>query len=360
MNIKIEENYPLGPLTTLNVGGNARYFVEIKNDADIKEAINFAKDKNLPIFVLSGGSNVLISDEGFPGLVIQNKIVGIEEDKDDKMILTVGAGEVWDKLVEYSVKKGWAGIECLSGIPGSVGAAPVQNVGAYGEEVSSVIKEVVAYDTEDGDIKRFSKDDCKFSYRKSIFNSSHINRYIILEVVFEFQKDSGAKLNYKDLQDYFAGRSDKPSLREIRNAVIEIRSRKGMVIHPEYESFKSAGSFFKNPVVPVEVFEKVKEQIGESDGKWFWLVSAAPGQKPDGNVKISAAKLIERSGFGKGFKMGGAGISPKHSLSLINLGNAKAADIIKLAKAIITSVKERFDVEIEPEVLFVGFSENPL
>lgn len=354
MPIQIKEKIPLKDLTTLKVGGNARYFAEVKHEDELKEAIEFAKARSLPIFVISGGSNILISDEGFSGLVIKNQIKGFKESAEgDKTILTVGAGEDWDKTVERMVLLGLSGLECLSGIPGSVGAAPVQNIGAYGEEVSSVIKEVVALDLKNNSIVKLSKDECKFSYRKSIFNSTEADRYVILEVIFGLGKDRENKeFSYKDLKEFFANKP-KPTLKEIRNAVIEIRARKGMVIHPEYESFMSAGSFFKNPVLNKNDFERVSEIIGETEGKWFW-------NQPDGSMKVSAAKLIEASGYPKGFKMGEAGISPKHSLSLINLGNAKAEDILKLALAIISGVKEKFGIQIEPEVLFVGFKERPL
>ncbi len=355
MNIKILENYPIKQLTTLNIGGNARYFAEVTNDSELKEVIEFAKVKNLPIFIISGGSNILISDDGFNGMVIKNNITGIKEEVvGDKTILTIGAGENWDSTVQYAVGRFLSGLECLSGIPGSVGAAPVQNIGAYGKEVSSVIKEVVSFDIKNNSIARFSKDACDFSYRKSIFNSTEAGRYVILEVIFEFdnKKQAETDFSYKDLKEYFEN-IPKPSLQEIRNAVIEIRVRKGMVIHPQYESFKSAGSFFKNPVVSKELFAEVNGKIRDVDSKWSW-------EQADGNVKISAAKLIERAGFHKGFKLGEAGISPKHSLSLINLGHAKAEDILSLAKAIINKVKDEFGIALEPEVLFVGFKDNPL
>lgn len=354
--MNIQENYPLSHLTTLNIGGNADYFTEIKSEEELKEAVKFASEKDLLIFILSGGSNILISDKGFRGLVIKNNISGIKEEaRGEKVILTVGAGEVWDKTVEYAVGRFLSGLECLSGIPGSVGAAPVQNIGAYGEEVSSVIKEVIAFDTKKEEIIKISKEECAFSYRKSIFNSTEAGRYVILEVVFEFDKNRSTEnreFAYKDLKEYFAGRA-KPTLSEIRNAIIEIRARKGMVINPRYESFKSAGSFFKNPVVSKDLFEAVKLKIGEADAKWFW-------SQTDGNLKISAAKLIECAGFSRGFKMGSVGISPKHSLSLINLGGAKAEDILNLAKTIIAKVKAEFGVTLEPEVLFIGFEGDPL
>lgn len=357
--MKILENYPLAPLTTFGVGGPARYFAVVAREADLKEAVNFAKERNLPVFIMSGGSNILVSDEGFGGLVIKNNISGIKKElKDGKVLVTVGAGEDWDKFVEYSVKEGLEGLETLSGIPGSVGAAPVQNIGAYGREVAGIIREVVAYDLQNDELRNISKNECGFSYRKSIFNGKQAGRYVIVEVVFEFDPphdrrgSKGVEFTYRDLQEYFRDLPN-PTLKEIREAVIKIRAKKGMVIRPEYESFKSAGSFFKNPTVSREQFESIKEKIGENDSKWFW-------DEPDGRVKVSAAKLIEVSGYPKGFKLHKAGVSPKHSLSLINLGEAKADDIIRLAKTIIQGVNDKFGVRLSPEVLLIGFKENPL
>jgi UDP-N-acetylmuramate dehydrogenase len=298
------------------------------------------------------GSNILVSDEGFDGLVLLNKIDGIKHTKEgDKAVIVAGAGEDWQNLVDFAVKNGFAGVETLSGIPGSVGGAPIQNIGAYGGEASHVIKEVVVYDTEKGKIVRLGKAECDFGYRKSVFNAKHPGRYVVLEVVFELKVGGEPTLLYQDLKLHFADRP-KPGLKDVHLAVMEIRARKGMVIHPDFESYKSAGSFFKNPVVSKEIFESAKEKIGVGDGKWFWPAS-------DGSVKVSAARLIEASGFSKGFKSGNAGISPKHSLSLINLGGAKASELIDLAKSIISAIKEKFGVSIEPEVQLVGFKENP-
>ncbi len=355
MSLKIEENIELAPFTTLHVGGWAKYLTEVHSLPDVISALEFASKNNLPVFVMSGGSNILISDTGFAGLVILNKIKGIESEvQGDKIIVTSGAGEEWNHLVKFAAENNWAGIETLAGIPGSVGAAPVQNIGAYGAEASSVIKEVIAYDLDKNSIVTLANKECEFGYRKSIFNSKYPGRYIILEVVFELKTSGEPNLSYQDLQKYFEARlkdGPKPTVHEIYKAVIEIRARKGMVIHPDYESYQSAGSFFKNPVVSAEVFEKVKEKITDTD-KWFW-------EQSDGSVKISAAKLIEKAGFPKGFKKGNAGISPKHSLSLINLGGAKANELIDLAKEIIKEVQAKFGVEIKPEVLTIGFSENP-
>lgn len=359
--LNIQENISLAPLTTFKVGGKARYFVEAHTTEEVIEALKFVESsasgrqagKKLPVFVLGGGSNILVSDDGFRGLVILVKTKGIKHEKSgDNVLVTVGAGEDWSKFVESAVREGWLGLETLSGIPGSVGGAPVQNIGAYSSEASQTIKEVVAYDFEKGGIVHLKREDLGFGYRKSIFNSTHQNRYVILEVIFELKTKGEPQLAYHDLKLHFEGKQ-KPSLKDVHLAVLEIRARKGMIIHPEFESYKSAGSFFKNSVVSKDIFEKIQSKVNPEDKNWFW-------PQPNGSVKVSSAKLIELSGFKKGDKLGEAGISPKHALSLINLGDAKAADIIALAKKIIDGVHEKFGIRIEPEVLLIGFDKSPL
>lgn len=351
----IKEHVPLGPLTTLNIGGSADFFAEPQTPEEMVEALEFAKSRKLPVFIMGGGSNILISDEGFRGLVIDNDIRGIRaEKKGDCVIVSAGAGESWGSFVKHTVENGWAGVECLSGIPGKVGAAPVQNIGAYGQEASQVIVSVTAIDRNTLETKIFSKEECGFRYRQSIFNSSEEGKYAIVEVVFELRPGGEPTLLYQDLKQYFEGKP-KPSLRDVHAAVLEIRAKKGMVIDPQFESYKSAGSFFKNVVVDAGAFAKIKTIVESEDPAakgWFW-------PQPDGRVKVSAAKLIELSGFKKGYRDGEAGISPKHALSLINLGSAKAADIIALAKKIISGVEGKFGAKIEPEVIMVGFDWNP-
>ena len=350
--LQIKENILLAPFTTLGIGGRARYFAEAKAMDEMVQALRFAGEKRLPVHIMGRGSNVLVSDDGFDGLVLLNRISGIKHAKDgDKAIIVAGAGEDWQNLVDFAVANGFAGVETLSGIPGSVGGAPIQNIGAYGQEASHVIKEVIVYDTERGKVVRLGRAECDFGYRKSIFNAKHPGRYVVLEVIFELKAGGEPTLLYQDLKLHFANKP-KPGLEDVHLAVLEIRAKKGMVIHPDFESYKSAGSFFKNPVVSKDIFDKAKDAIGEGNGKWFW-------PQADGKIKVSAAKLIESSGFPKGFKFGNAGISPKHSLSLINLGGAKASEIIELAKKIFSGVKDKFGISIEPEVQLVGFKESP-
>jgi UDP-N-acetylmuramate dehydrogenase len=369
MSIQFRENVAMASLTTMGVGGPARYFAEVFTENEAVKAVNFARENSLDIFILGGGSNIIMGDDGFPGLVIRNKIYGLESEKiKNKILARLGAGEVWDEFVKVAVDSDWAGVENMSGVPGSVGAVPVQNVGCYGQSVQNLITAVRAIDVLTGKIKIFSREDCGFGYRDSIFRSSEYGKYFITQVEFELVPGGKSRvLTYPDVEKYFAGCLGIPTLPEMRRAILEIRSAKGMVIMPEYESFRSIGSFFKNPVVPVAKFEQVRslmERFGKNyPPRWFWelnvnKVSVARtrsvlGQK-DGLVKLSAARLIEASGFGRGYQEGAVGISPKHSLAIINLGGAKARDIAALAFKIQSAVLEKFGVRLEFEAQMIG------
>jgi UDP-N-acetylmuramate dehydrogenase len=357
MSIIIQENVPLAPFTTMKIGGPARYFIEVGSEEEAREALEFArfslardgekgnKGKNLPILILGGGSNILVSDAGFPGVVIRNKIGGFDvEACGKKARVRVGAGENWDDFVARVVEMDWAGLENLSGIPGSVGAAPVQNIGAYGVSVEETIVEVRGINTRTLKTETLHKKQCAFGYRDSIFKRRP-NNFFITQVVFELIPGGRTNVSaYPDVRKYFEGWQKPPSLKEMRRAIIEIRSRKGMVIMPGYESFLSVGSFFKNPVVSREKFEKIKTSCPIP---WFW-------EMPDGRIKISAACLIEQSGFSKGYKEGRVGISPKQPLALINLGGASAREVSALAEKIKSAVKDKFGINLEAEAQFVG------
>ncbi len=343
VHLSIKENIQLAPFTTLGIGGAARFFVEAKSETELVEAIEFAEHRGLPVFILGGGSNVLISDEGFPGLVIRVAIKGIEWGEQ----ITAGAGEDWDGFVRQCVQRNLAGLECLSGIPGFVGGTPVQNVGAYGQDVSRVIAKVRAFDRRLKQIVELSNADCGFSYRTSIFNSTERNRYVVLAVSFALKANGEPVLLYPDLKNYFAGRTGQPTLAEVRQAVIEIRSRKGMVIVPDDPDCRSAGSFFKNPVLSAEAFAKLGA-----------IANERPPSFPaaDGNVKVPAAWLIERAGFQRGYTKGRTGISSKHTLAIINRGNATAQEVLDLVAEIQTGVQIKFGVALLPEPIFVGFN----
>ena len=243
----LQENVPLAPLTTFQIGGPARFFVEAASRGDVEEAVRFAQSRDLPLFVLGGGSNLLVADAGWPGLVLRVAIRGIERtgDRDGKTIFEVGAGEAWDDFVAHAVKAECAGAECLSGIPGSVGGTPVQNVGAYGQEVSRTIESVEAFDLRDGQVRELCNEGCGFSYRTSIFNTTERGRFVILRVTYALVPGGPPYLEYADLKRYFEGRTQPPSLAETRAAVREIRARKGMLIVEGDPDCHSAGSFFK-------------------------------------------------------------------------------------------------------------------
>jgi UDP-N-acetylmuramate dehydrogenase len=349
----IQENVPLAPLTTLQVGGSARYFAELRREDDVREAAQFAKTRTLPLFVLGGGSNLVVADSGWPGLVLRVAIGGITTQTTDAsanaVLFSAGAGVNWDDLVAQAVVQNCAGVECLSGIPGSVGGTPVQNVGAYGQEVSDTIESVRALDLKQDRIVVLPNPACGFRYRTSIFNAAERGRYIILRVNYRLKRGGAPSLKYVDLQKHFAERKTPPSLAEIRAAVREIRRNKGMLIVPGGEDCRSAGSFFKNPVLSEAQFKDLAERA-ESKGLEIPSYPALDAQR-----KVSAAWLVEHSGFSKGYAAGAAGISHKHALALINRGGAKASDMIGLKDEIQRGVQAAWGILLEPEPVFVGF-----
>lgn len=348
--MKLQENVPLAPFTTFGVGGPARYFSEAHTEAELRHAIDFARSRSLPLFVLGGGSNLVVSDAGFEGVVVRISIKGIDEsDTGSKRLFQAGAGEDWDAFVAHAIDKNCAGIECLSGIPGTIGATPVQNVGAYGQEVADTITNVYALDLELGEIEEFSSEACGFAYRTSIFNTIARGRYIILGVRFALEKNGQPKIEYRDLKQHFAGPGGSPSLLEVRSAVREIRHGKGMLIVEGDEDCRSAGSFFKNPIVSQSKFAEVSA-IAHKRG-----LQAPSYPAPDTQVKIPAAWLVENSGFAKGTTRGRAAISRRHSLAIVNLGGATAAEIVALKDEIQRSVADHFGINLQPEPVFVGF-----
>ncbi len=363
----IQKNIPLAPLTTLQVGGAARYFVELRREDDVREAAQFAKARGLPLFVLGGGSNLVVADSGWPGLALKIAIGGIatpttNDASGNAVLFSVGAGVHWDDFVAQAVAQNCAGVECLSGIPGSVGGTPVQNVGAYGQEVADTIESVRALDLKEGRIVVLPKPACGFRYRSSIFNGGERGRYIILRVNYRLKRGGAPSLKYADLQKRFAerpaGRSAEkkmpPSLAEVREAVREIRRSKGMLIVPGDDDCRSAGSFFKNPVLSEAQFKDLAARA-VSKGLEIPSYPAARSQDKDAQRKVSAAWLVEHAGFSKGYAMGAAGISRKHALALINRGDAHASDIVALKDEIQRGVQESWGILLEPEPVFVGF-----
>ena len=345
----IQENVPLAPLTTLNVGGPARYFAEARTAADVRNAVDQARSHQWTLFVLGGGSNLVISDSGWPGLVLKIAIGGMDfRLENGEGVFDVGAGEEWDKLVRAAVERNCAGIECLSGIPGSVGGTPVQNVGAYGQEVAETISGVQALDLRDGQIRELCNEACGFEYRTSIFNTSEKGRYIILRVTYALRPGGEPRLEYADLKKYFTGRT-RPTLAETRDAVRQIRASKSMLITPGDEDARSAGSFFKNPVLSESEYRVVAERAAARNLQ----IPSYPAL--EARRKISAAWLVEQSGLHKGYTRGRVGISRKHALAIVNRGGATAADVIALKNEIQQRVMDTFAVQLHPEPVFVGF-----
>jgi len=343
----IHENVALGPLTTFRIGGPARYFINAPTEKTLLEAVHFAKDKKLPLFILGGGSNLLVADAGFQGLVIKVGITGVEwESNRDRTVVHAGAGEEWDPLVAQCVERELAGIECLSGIPGSVGGTPVQNVGAYGQEVSEVLSRVRVYDRQTDNVIELARDDCRFTYRSSLFNTAGKDRYIVLRVTYSLLKGAAPSIQYVDVQREFERQSSLPTLAEVREAVRRIRSRKAMLLIEGDLDCRSAGSFFKNPIVSEEQFAELQLRAGPGVPRY-----PAPASK----VKTAAAWLIEHAGFSKGYSIGPAGLSTKHTLALVNKGGAKAEDVLRLGREIRLRVYDKFGIKLIPEPVFVGF-----
>ncbi|GAC1421760.1 MAG: UDP-N-acetylmuramate dehydrogenase [Acidobacteriaceae bacterium] len=361
MPLDLQENVPLAPFTTLRVGGPARFFLEARTEAEIADAAAFARDRALPLFVLGGGSNLLVSDAGYPGLVLRAALTGRsmrDAETPAEVLLESAAGEDWNSLVEFAVENNLGGMECLAGIPGDVGGTPVQNVGAYGQEVADTIAEVRAFDLRAAEFVSLSHADCHFAYRRSIFNSiapdgrDERGRYIVTRVAYRLQRNAPPALRYADLQRFFASRiaaGDTPTLREVYHAIREIRATKGMLAGQPGPNARSAGSFFKNPIVPAQTLTAIAAALSLSPAE----IPHWPA--PNDQIKLPAAWLIERAGFPRGFHLGRAGISTLHTLALVNRGGATTADLIALRDTITQTVAARFHLRLEQEPVLLGF-----
>ena len=352
--LSLRERVQLAPLTTLGVGGPARFFVEASTVADVQAALEHSRSNHLPLFVLGGGSNLVVSDGGWRGLVVHLQIRGHEQRKEgDRVVFEVAAGEDWDGFVAQSVAAGCGGLECLSGIPGTVGGTPVQNVGAYGQEVADTIVKVNAIDRQSGELREFSNANCGFAYRTSIFNSSHRDRYIVVQVTYALQRGVAPRVEYADLKRYF-GEGKSPSLQEVRDAVRAIRRSKGMLLVEGDPDVRSAGSFFKNPIVRQQRFTELDTEM-QARGLQLPNYPAENGFR-----KLSAAWLVEKAGFHKGYIHGNVGISSKHTLALVNRGGARSSEIVSFMNVIRETVYSRFGIDLHPEPVFVGFEKSPL
>ena len=357
--MELLENIPLAQYTTLGVGGPARWFVETEAEDEILAAVRFAREQGLPYFILGGGSNLLVSDNGFPGVVIRiadGDGLRWSEQCDGVETLIADAGVDWDSVVMLAVEKDCVGIECLAGIPGSVGGTPVQNVGAYGQEVSNSIVRVRAIDLTAEQVVDLTPADCGFSYRRSIFNTTHTGRYAITRVSYALKHGAAPHLEYRDVKLYFAEHGIRqPTLAETAEAIRIIRARKGMLLDPDDADSHSAGSFFKNPIVPTSTVARLATIAGCVVEEVPQFPAGAGYAPKDKLVKLSAAWLIELAGFYKGFRMGRAGLSTKHVLAIINRGGATASEIVALRDAITLAVQVRTGIKLEQEPVMLGF-----
>ena len=342
---------PFARFSTIGVGGPASWFGRAESIEDVAGAHAWCGEQGADLLVLGDGSNLIVADQGFGGLVLQIAIGGIKFSmRGGDTIMRAGAGESWDGVVAATVERGLVGLECLSGIPGRVGGTPLQNVGAYGQEVADTIDQVICFDRTSATIVTLSNADCAFAYRSSRFKHDDAGRFIVCEVTFRLRIGSPT-IAYPDVLQVFAREMvGTPSARDVRSVVLEIRRRKGMVLNPGDPDTRSVGSFFMNPIVPADVHVRVASTAGEA---------SAPGYAAPGGVKVPAAWLIERAGFIRGYAAGRVGLSTKHPLAIVNRGGATARDVVELAVRIKRQVAERFGVWLRPEPVFVGFGADP-
>jgi UDP-N-acetylmuramate dehydrogenase len=354
-----EHGVPLSGLTTMRVGGPAQRLVTAETTDDLVDAVREVDDADEPLLVVAGGSNLVVSDEGFAGSVVRIATSGVSVESSDstRVMVRVAAGEVWDDVVVQAVAEGWSGIETLSGIPGRAGATPIQNVGAYGQEVAQTIASVRVWDRREQQVRTFANPDCQFTYRHSLFKSEQ--RYVVLDVVFQLHVTmlSGPVARGDLAAALGVAAGERVPLADAREAVLAQRRRRGMVLDGADHDTWSCGSFFTNPIMSTGSYaalrDRVQARLGSVDG---------PGppprfDAPDGQVKTSAAWLIDKAGFGKGYGMPGpAALSTRHSLAVTNRGSATAADVVALAREIRDGVHDAFAVSLVNEPVLVGIS----
>lgn len=339
------KNQWLANHTTLELGGPAEFFVAAARETAVLDAWRWARTRDLPLRILGGGSNVVIADEGVIGLVLAMRTKGIwKEEKPSSALFTVAAGESWDEFVDLVVSDGYAGLECLSGIPGLVGATPIQNVGAYGQEVAHTLHAVHAWDCDNGEETRLSPQECTFTYRNSVFKQKPA-RYIVLSVAFELRKES-PQPRYEELRKALELRSARPDVTLIRQTVLDLRKKKSMVLDPTDENRRSVGSFFLNPVLDAQELQSFFEKL-----KAVNLADAAVPRfdAGEGKTKIPAAWLVEQTGFTKASRYGAFGISSNHALALVHHGGGRTSELLSLAHKIQSAVQDRFGIRLELE-----------
>jgi UDP-N-acetylmuramate dehydrogenase len=352
--IPIEHDVPLAPLTTIELGGAARYFVRAEDDATVIDALRWARERGVVAAILGGGSNLIVSDQGWSGLVIAMAQRGVElRVQGATAELTVAAGEPWDELVAMTVERDLAGLECLSGIPGLAGATPIQNVGAYGQEVAHTISGVRVLDRATLQVHELEPAECGFGYRTSAFKRSP-ERCVVLGVRFVLRLGGEALVAYPELQRALGASEGPPPPSEVRAAVLELRRNKSMLLDPHDDNRRSAGSFFLNPVVDAATAERVVQRAierGWAAGSQDVPQFAAEG----GKVKLAAAWLIERAGARKGERRGAFGISSRHALALVHHGGGSSAELVAFARELRDRVAAEFGIALDPEPMFVGF-----
>ena len=354
--IVLKNKVLLSGLTTFEVGGPVESLFEVRRKEDVGEALAFARERKRRLFPLGGGSNVLASDRGFRGVLLRflDAEVSIDSSGEGRWVrVRVGAGLELDRLVEFAVSESLAGLESLSGIPGTAGAAVVQNAGAYGRELADFLETVEVISLETGERVRVRACDCGFGYRRSRFKGPWRNRFLVTELEFRLERSPVSTVRYGELSELLGGKGPFP-ITEIREAVLELRRRKSMVLDPSDENRRSAGSFFVNPVRPAAEIARLASLLGVGAHR----VPAFPVGA--GRVKLSAAFLIERAGFRRGLRRGRVGISTRHALCIVNLGGAKASEIVRLGAEIQERVRERFGVTLLPEPVFLGFEEDEI
>jgi UDP-N-acetylmuramate dehydrogenase len=347
--LELRENVPLAARTTLGLGGRARYLVDAKSEDEVRSALDWAGPRGVPVRILGGGSNLLVSDAGFDGLVIAIGLRGMHfSTENGGTTLAAGAGEPWDQVVGQAVLRGLSGLEGLSGIPGSAGATPIQNVGAYGQEVAETIRSVRALDRLSRESVELDAKACRFAYRDSFFKSEAPERFVVTEVRFALSAGPPRATSYPDLQRELTRRGlSSPSVAELRACVLAVRAEKSMLLDASDPNGRSCGSFFLNPIVTASDAERVRHLAAGS------AVPTYP--QADGRVKLAAGWLIEQSGFGKGLRDGNVGLSSKHALAIVAHEGARADDVRRLAQRIQAGVLSRFGVELTPEPNFWGF-----
>lgn len=353
----MRRDVPLAPLTSLGLGGPARFLVRCTSASAVATALRFARRREMPVALLGEGSNVIVPDAGFPGLVVRMELGGLEFRRDgDDVVVRAGAGVHWDDLVAESVRRGLSGIECLSGIPGAVGAAPMQNIGAYGQELSQTLVQVRCLERATDERVTLPGEACHFRYRDSRFKSEDRGRFVILGVTLKLRRGARPELRYDELRDAVEDAGGPPlaelpvprAVSLVRECVLELRRGKSMVVDPEDPESRSVGSFFLNPVLTESEVADLRARLVEAGVREDPPLYPAPGGK-----KVPAAWLVERAGFRKGLSRGGVGISANHALALVHRGGGSATELLALGEEIRQTVEQRFGVRLdrEPTVL---------